>query len=469
MHRSLFLPVLTSIMEQLKLKALLGSKEPVVISVFGGGGKTAILSRLASEIASGGKRVLITTTTKSYLPAAVPLFLTDDPQYFRALKNHYRNNHLAFLGKRVLKNGKVEGIGPHVVEHISQHLQVSILVEADGSRGLPIKGYASYEPVVPPCSDFLAAIIGADAIGSCISEDTVHRPHEFSTAIETGQGSIITEKTVASAFVYMLFTGKLQAPRAEPICVLNKADLLKDAGETALKIAGFLCEAKSKPGQLVLTAANKDNPVQVILMATENRIHPEVSCVVLAAGESSRMGQDKLLMPYGNQTILEHTLAQIATSGIEDIVVVVKPESPWKQKINPDKFKIVESPGHFKGMAESLKTGLKAVNGKSQGVIFALADQPHVPPLIYRQLKERYCEKLKLITCPVYQGRKGNPTLFDRRTWPALMALSGDLGGRELLKRAGKDDIGLLETDSQAVITDIDTPEHYRDIIKKQQ
>ncbi len=469
MHRSLLLPVLTLTMEQLKLETLLGSKESTVISLYGGGGKTAILSRLASEMAFGGKRALITTTTKSYLPSAVPLFLTDDPQYLTALKNHFRNNDLAFLGKRVLKNGKVEGIGTKIVEYISQHLQVSILVEADGSRGLPVKGYASYEPVLPPCSDFLAAIIGADAIGSLISEDTVHRPHEFSTATETGLGSIITEKTAASAFVYMLDVGKLQAPRAETICVLNKADLLKDPGETALKIAGFLCDAKSKPGQFVLTAASKNNPAQVIFRVTENSIHPEVSCVVLAAGESSRMGQDKLLMPYGSKTILEHTLAQVAASGIEDIVVVVKPESPWKQKINPDKFKIVESHGHFKGMAESLKTGLSAVSGKSQGVIFALADQPHVPPLIYRQLKERYCEKLKLITCPVYQGRKGNPTLFDRRTWPELMDLSGDLGGRELLKRAGKDDIDLIETDSQAVITDIDTPENYRDMIKNKQ
>jgi len=455
-------------MEQLKLETLLGSKESAVISLYGGGGKTAILSRLASEMASGGKRVLITTTTKSYLPAAVPLFLTDDSKYFSALKNHFRNNDLAFLGKRVLKNGKIEGIGTDDVEYIRNQLQVSILVEADGSRGLPIKGYASHEPVLPPCSDFLAAIIGADAIGSRISEDTVHRPHEFSTATEIGQGSIITEKKAASAFVYMLGRGKLQAPGAKTICVLNKADLLKDPGETALKIGGFLCDAKSKPGQFVLTAANKNNPVQVILRATENSIHPEVSCVVLAAGKSSRMGQDKLLMPYGSQTILEHTLAQVAASGIEDIVVVVKPGSPWKQKINPDKYKIVESPGHFKGMAESLKTGLKAVNGKSQGVIFALADQPHVPPIIYRQLIERYCTTLKLITCPIYQGRRGNPALFDRRTWPALMTLTGDLGGRELIKKVGKDEIDLFETNLQAVVTDIDTPENYRDVIKKQ-
>ncbi len=455
-------------MEQLKLETLLGSKESAVISLYGGGGKTAIASRLASEMASGGRRVLITTTTKSYLPAAVPLFLTDDPQYFSALKNHFRNNSLAFLGKRVLKNGKIEGISTDVVEYLRNQLQVTVLVEADGSRGLPIKGYASHEPVLPPCSDFLAAIIGADAIGSRISEDNVHRPREFSTATETGQGSIITEKTAASAFVYMLDAGKLQAPRAETMCVLNKADLLKDPGETALKIAGFLCEAKSKPGQFVLTAANKNNPTQVIFRVTENSIHPEVSCVVLAAGKSSRMGQDKLLMPCGSQTILERTLTQVTASGIDDIVVVVKPESPWKQTINPDKFKIVENPGYYKGMAESLKAGLTAVSGKSQGVIFALADQPHVPPLIYSQLIKRYRERLKLITCPIYQDRRGNPALFDRRTWPALMNLRGDLGGRELLKKVDKDEIDLLETDCHSVVKDIDTPENYREMINKE-
>ncbi len=466
MHGSLLFQVLKLVMEQLKFKTLLGLKEPVVISFIGAGGKTAILSRLASEMVTGGKRVLITTTTKSYVPPEVPLFLTDDLQYLNALEDHFRSNHLAFLGKKILKNGKIEGIGPHVVDHIRQYLQISILVEADGSRGLPIKGYASHEPVVPPCSDFIAAIIGADAIGSRISEDFVHRPQEFSTATGTSQGSFINEKTAASAFVYMLGLGRLQAPQAETICVLNKTDLLENPGETALNFAGFLEDPKNKPGQVVLTTAQKNNPVEVILRLIGNSIQPQVSCVVLAAGESSRMGQDKLLMPYGSQTIMEKTLAQVAASGIEDIIVVVRPESFWKQKINPDIFKIVENPGHYKGMAESLKTGLKAVNGKSQGVIFALADQPHVPSIIYRQLIERYCENLKLITCPVYQGRRGNPTLFDRRTWPDVMNIRGDHGGRELFKSVGKDDIDLIETDLQAVVSDIDTPEDYLDLIK---
>ncbi len=455
-------------MEQLAFKTLFGLKEPSVVSFFGGGGKTTILSGLASEMASSGKRVLITTTTKAYAPSEAPLYLTENVEYLSTLKKYFRDNYLAFLGKRILKNGKIEGIGTDVVEYLRNQLQVTVLVEADGSRGLPIKGYAAHEPVLPPCSDLLAAIIGADAIGSRISEDNVHRPQEFSTATEARPGSIITEITAASAFVYMHGVGRMQSPQAKTICILNKADLLKNPGKTALNIAGIFCNKKNRPEQFALTAANKNNPVEVILKVTEKKSCPEVSCVVLAAGKSSRMGQDKLLMAYGSQTILEKTLAQVEASGIEDIVVVIRPGSLWKQKINPARFKIVENPGYHKGMAESLKTGLKAVSGKSQGVIFALADQPHVPTLIYRQLIESYCERLKLITCPVYQGRRGNPALFDRRTWPALMNLRGDLGGRELFKKVDKDEIDLLETDCYSVVKDIDTPENYLDIINKE-
>ncbi len=450
-------------MNKLALGPALSAKPPAVLSFYGGGGKTALISRLASEITSSSEKALITTTTKIYPPAGMPLFIDDrdTPPEVR-LMEHFAGDNLAVTGKRILADNKIEGISPRQVRQLRERLPVTILVEADGSRGLPLKGYGPAEPVIPSCSDLVAAVAGADALERPLDGSAVHRPEEFARATGLEPGKPITEKTLAAAFNYMLKIGRAQAGGAGQLCILNKTDLLKYPGSTALEIGRILCREIIRPATLLLTSDDDAGPVKITLPLEKDGPHAAVACVVLAAGTSSRMGRDKLSLPLGRQTILEHTLERISAAGPGEIIVVTIPGSPWTARLDPEKYRLVENPAYRTGMASSLKAGLSAVSSKTQGTLFALGDQPLIPAEVYRQLIYSYRSNLNLVTCPLYLGRRGNPALFDRRTWPQLMGLSGDRGGRVLFDSIDENEMILLETGLALAVEDVDTPENYR-------
>ncbi|MGM0688182.1 MAG: selenium cofactor biosynthesis protein YqeC [Bacillota bacterium] len=449
-------------MDQLKLEHSLGIKLPAVISFYGAGGKTTLISRLAEEICSSGRKVLITTTTKIFVPQGIPFFSIDDTEKsIRILKRHFKKSNIAVLGRRVNRDNKIEGIATQEVQKLRDLLQITVLVEADGAKGLPIKGFNSNEPILPFHSDLIVAVIGSDALGAKLSSNNVHRPAKVVKETGAEYGSIITEHIVAEVFQHMLKLGRIQAPNSGTVCLLNKADLLKDAGLTALKLSALLSGQQNPPDQLLITAGNDINPGRFTFWLKNGELCAHISCIVLAAGVSKRMGFDKLALPFKNNTILENTLEQIKKSGIKDIIIVVRPGSPWLEKLKKGPYKLIENPLYSTGMASSLKAGLNAVDYKTQGVLIALADQPFVTPAIYKKLINNYRNKLKLFTCPTYQGKRGNPTLSDRRIWPDLVSISGDCGGRVLIDKMDEDEIDRVETERPEVLFDIDTPDDY--------
>jgi len=450
-------------MDQLQLEHSLSVKLPAVISFYGAGGKTTLISRLAEEMCSSGRKVLITTTTKIFVPQGIPLFYSDDPeQSIRILKRHYQKNNIAVLGRRVNRDNKIEGISAQEVHELRELLQVTVLVEADGAKGLPIKGFNANEPVLPFHSDLIVAVIGSDALGAKLSSSNVLRLENVLEETGAEYGSIITEHIVAEVFQYMLKLGRIQAPNAGTVCLLNKSDLLKSPGSTALKLSALLSGQQNSPDQLLITAVKEINPVRFTFLLKNGELCAHISCIVLAAGASKRMGIDKLALPFSKNTILENTLEQIEKSGIKDIIIVLRPGSPWLEKLKKGTCKLIENPLHSTGMASSLKAGLNAVDNKSQGVLIALADQPLVTPALYKKLINNYRNKLKIVTYPTYRGKRGNPTLLDRRIWPDLMSISGDLGGRVLIEKMDEDEIDRVETERPEIVFDIDTPDDYK-------
>jgi len=177
-------------------------------------------------------------------------------------------------------------------------------------------------------------------------------------------------------------------------------------------------------------------------------------------------GTDKLSLPFNQSTVLQSTLEQVKSSGVSEVIVVTVPGSQWKSILTGSKVRVVENALYKTGQASSLKAGLTEVNPKSQGVMFALGDQPLIGSDIYRMLIVRYKANLKTVTYPVYQGRRGNPVIFDRTLWPLLMKLDGDEGGRAIIKNLRAEDVEIIHTDNKYVITDIDTPEDYQAALK---
>ena len=152
----------------MELFRLLGI-EPGITAVIGSGGKTSLLARLARELPG---TVLLTTTTHIRPFAGVPLLTCADEDELRRVLTRDR---VLCLGTRA-ENGKLTA--PAVpIAHLAA-LADFVLVEADGSRSLPIKAHAPHEPVIPPEARQTICVVGASGFGRPITQ-TVHRPERF--------------------------------------------------------------------------------------------------------------------------------------------------------------------------------------------------------------------------------------------------------------------------------------------------
>ena len=183
--------------------------------------------------------------------------------------------------------------------------------------------------------------------------------------------------------------------------------------------------------------------------------------VVLAAGASARMGSPKLLLPWGDDTMLGRTLANAIAGGIDPLTVVcganaaaVAAEAkakglPW-----------LHNEDYAKGQSTSLICGLKAAP-PGFGILFILGDMPAVQPQSYAALADAYRESEALLVLPVNaKGQRGNPTVWAPQLFPEIARLSGDTGARELITKYREQTL-LLTLDDAGIFTDIDTPDDY--------
>jgi molybdenum cofactor cytidylyltransferase len=186
-----------------------------------------------------------------------------------------------------------------------------------------------------------------------------------------------------------------------------------------------------------------------------------VSAIVLAAGESNRMGKPKQIMPLGESTILEQAIDNILSSIVDETIVVLgyKAEEVRKAIANRP-VRIALNPNYRQGMSTSIITGLNLIDHRAQAVMVALGDQPFVDSQTIDDLIGAFAADNKGIAVPVYQGRRGHPVIFDIGYKDELLKLEGDVGGREIIARYPEDVIEVT-VDCEGVCIDIDTMENY--------
>jgi len=184
-----------------------------------------------------------------------------------------------------------------------------------------------------------------------------------------------------------------------------------------------------------------------------------ISAIVLAAGTSSRMGRPKPLISSGGRTILQRTLDHLQAARVDEIVVVLGYRA---EEILPTLrglgCRVVINRQYSLGMSSSIQRGLRAVHPRAQAVLVVLGDQPHIGPEIIDRLVESFHRRDRSIVVPVFHGQRGHPVLFGRNLWPGLMALRGDVGGRELIRRNPRE-VCQVEVDNRSILMDIDRPE----------
>lgn len=179
--------------------------------------------------------------------------------------------------------------------------------------------------------------------------------------------------------------------------------------------------------------------------------------VLLAAGSASRFGGGKLLAALADGNPLGAVSFRNLRSALQDVCVVVRAEDPALRALfERDSATVVECADSHLGMSRSLVAGVRAAAG-ADGWVIALADMPFVKPGTIRALADALRAGAAIVA-PVYHGRRGNPVGFSARFKEELLGVSGDEGGRAVLKRHAAE-VQVIECDDPGILRDIDTRE----------
>ena len=483
------------------LSSALRVPDRAVVAIVGGGGKTSTLYRLAAELAEPGLgRVLLATTAKMFLPQeheADGLFINSDfdavAQRLEATIPYLRRILVAPDLLETPEGWKLASVPPDWPGRLARLVRVAnVLVEADGSRHLPLKAPAAYEPPIPPAADLVVVVVGLDALGTPLDEAHVHRPEVVARLTGTKLGDVVDEGMVARTLVHPQGGLKNIPPGARVVALLNKVD---DANLDAARRIADAALAANRYEAVLLGAVQDADPVR------ERRAR--VGAVVLAAGGASRYGGAKQALPWQGTTLVGHALSLARAGGAAETVLVtgahaeavraaLRPspqpsptgrggtasqdmgkghgadlgEGTGERFPEQSAFTVVHNAAWQAGLSTSVKAGLGALSEGVQAALFLLADQPAVTPAIVQALVQRYYETAAPVVVPTYGGRRGNPTLFDRRLWPELMTVTGDQGGRAVIERY-RDQAAFVEV-GEAAALDVDTPDDYRRLLNQQ-
>lgn len=193
-----------------------------------------------------------------------------------------------------------------------------------------------------------------------------------------------------------------------------------------------------------------------------------VAGVIPCAGASTRMGRSKALLDAGGRSFLAATVGSLIGGGCAPVVVVVGPgQTDEARRAKAAGAVVLENPAPGEGPITSLRLALAVLGSTVEGVAFLPVDHPRVRPETVATLVEALRGGEAPLVLPTYQGTRGHPALFRRGLFPAL-ADPGLQGGARTVVHAHLDAATLLAVDDPGVVTDIDTPDAYRNVFGRE-
>ena len=386
--------------------------EHAVISVVGAGGKTSLIFSWARELAASGKNVVITTTTHMYRPDrmeedGIRIVVSDDPE----------------------RPDKVKAPPAEVLDGLRDTADV-VLIEADGSRRMPLKWPGDREPVVPDYTDITVCVAGLSAVGKS-AEDVIYRADELPDTIKRDTVDVnLIHKILASR------SGGQKGVRGEFRIFLNQVDDDIDRLAAAYRLQQIL-------------------GVFGIQTAWGSLIEPgdrKIAVILEAAGDSKRFGSNKLLhiMDDGRPMIASVLDAVRSLDVYKKIIVTQYDEVA---RLTSD-FDVVINDRPDLGISRSMQLGLTAA-GDADAYMFCVCDQPGLTAETLEKLIDAYKKGTAGIVSLAWQGQMRNPKIFSSLYREELMKLEGDTGGRQIID-AHKKDLLLVEAESEDEVKDID-------------
>ena len=186
----------------------------------------------------------------------------------------------------------------------------------------------------------------------------------------------------------------------------------------------------------------------------------KIAGIILAAGQSRRMGATNKLLAQFNNTSFVQTIARNALEAeLDEIIVVTGHEAERiEAEVSGLNVTCILNKNFAQGLSSSLKVGVSALESDVDAVLILLADMPFITTDIIREVAASYDHEYPdRILVPYHKGKRGNPVLWPRQYFSELTSLTGDQGARQLL-RAYQNTIHKLDLGKEVLI-DIDTPE----------
>lgn len=414
-----------------------------VVTITGAGGKTSLMIALARELAQYG-RVLVTTTTKIYKPA-FDIFeeLILDDSIIRGT-----GNNIFVAGSKIVED-KLHGLSYDKISLFKESFDY-ILIEGDGAKEKLLKEWNENEPCIPPASNKVIGVINMDILNQTLVAENVHRFDIF-----LNKFSNYISKTVSKEFL---------------VEYILKADYFKNSGYDSkyLFFNGIDGSNYMEKFSLAIDTCNeltklKFAPKLILGSVTDGKCYPfvPVSAIVMASGFSKRMGEDKIKLKYNGVSLLENVLDKLRFSNFYEIIVCGR--NTWTRDI-AHKYGCVylENTKAELGQSESIKLGV--ANARGKGYAFFTADQVLLTTGTIKRLMFNF-EKYGYITIPASCGERYSPVFFPHNKKNELLALKGDIGGREIIRNTSL--ISLVEFPYAHEFKDIDTPDDYAMIVEK--
>lgn len=193
-----------------------------------------------------------------------------------------------------------------------------------------------------------------------------------------------------------------------------------------------------------------------------------IAAVVLSAGESSRMGRPKALLPIEGETFIGRIVASLKQTQVGKIIVVLGHNSDQlAAAIRPLRVEILINPNYQLGQLSSLQVAVRNLlpDADCDGMLVHLVDHPYIDASLVDRMIQQFYESKKDIVVPRCRGKRGHPVLFSRRLFGELLDAPMDQGAKAVVNAHGDGTLE-METDEEGITVDIDTPELYRQHVK---
>lgn len=188
-----------------------------------------------------------------------------------------------------------------------------------------------------------------------------------------------------------------------------------------------------------------------------------ISAVVFAAGRSERMGQPKMILPWGKTTVIGQVIHILSQSSVDEILVVTGSDHDRVElALQGLAVRLVYNAEHAKKeMLSSAQAGLGSLGEMVEAALFVLGDQPQIELEVVERVLAEYRKTKAPLVVPSYQMRRGHPWILDRSLWPMVFKMEPPESLRDLV-RTRASSIHYVIVDTATVLQDLDTPQEYR-------